>query len=259
MLSANSALRRLPPRLDKKQLVFLEGICHAADIASLAYSRLQHVLTRIALQTQPGPVDQFACAAAFLDAWALADAIDRFRQLWKFLPGAVFPDPTPTEPSFEQIAQPVRDLRNVADHPAQRADYVVAERTPPLGILSWVTLLEPRGREGLTCMLRPGTFVPGCSAYLVNAASGMIPPGQQTAMIHLEAGEYRADLSAVMAAFAVRVLELETGVARMLRELDLSDPGAGSDYLIALRFRFNDDKTMMTLDPEQPIAGSRRL
>jgi hypothetical protein len=87
----------------------------------------------------------------------------------------------------------------------------------------------------------------------------MIPPGEQTAMIHLEAGEYRADLSAVMAAFVVRVRELETEVARMVRELNLSDPGAGSDYLIALRFHFNDDKTVMTLAPEQPVAGSRRL
>ena len=215
-------------------------------------------MTQVALQTQPGPIDQFACAAVFLDAWALVDAIDRFRQLWTSMPGAVFGDPLPNEPSFAQIAQPVRELRNVADHPVQRADYVVAERTPPLGIISWVTLLEPGGREGLTCVLRPGTFVPGCSAYLVNAASGAIPPGQQTAMIHLEAGEHRADLSAVVAAFAVRVLDLETGVARMLRELDLSDPGAGSDYLIALRFHFNDDKTTMTLDPTTN-CGSRRL
>jgi hypothetical protein len=45
MLSDRSILRRLPSGLNQKQLVFLDGIRHAAEITWLAYLRLEATLT----------------------------------------------------------------------------------------------------------------------------------------------------------------------------------------------------------------------
>ena len=39
MLSFDSPLRRLPPQLDVRQLVFCDGVRHAAEIADLAFER----------------------------------------------------------------------------------------------------------------------------------------------------------------------------------------------------------------------------
>ena len=86
MISRDSILRRLPPELDRKQALFLDGIRHAGEIAGLAYPRLQATLTTIAVeQLEPERADPLF-TSAFLDAWSLVDVIDRFRALWLLLP-----------------------------------------------------------------------------------------------------------------------------------------------------------------------------
>ena len=56
IIRTDSVLRQLPVGLDRKQALFLDGIRHAAEIMSLAYSRLTTTLTRIA-QSDPDRPD----------------------------------------------------------------------------------------------------------------------------------------------------------------------------------------------------------
>jgi hypothetical protein len=68
----------LPLELDATQALFLDGIRHAHELATLSYQRLAKRLQGIALQQAAGgPVEDVT--EPFLYAWALVDAVDRLR------------------------------------------------------------------------------------------------------------------------------------------------------------------------------------
>jgi len=224
-------LRRLPASMNSKEVLFLDGIRHAAEISSLAYSRLQTTLTHIATAVPKEEEADALYCAAFLDAWAVVDAIDRFRALWTLLPIPVRSEPADGNPNFTTISQPVRDLRNVADHLAQRADYVIAQRGSALGVLSWFTVTDAAKVEGLSCVIVPGTLRLGTSEVsMVNPAGKAIE--LPTGLIHLAAGGYSACLSDVIPAMALRVAQLEQALEATFVQLGVTSSIARADLLI---------------------------
>ena len=206
MISKDSILRRLPPTLDRKQALYFDGIRHCGEIASLAYSRLKETLTEISLKEQEPESSGALFTSAFLDAWSLVDVIDRFRAIWISLPNSQPAPPSKGAPSFAEIAKPIRDLRNVADHMAQRADYVIAHKGTALGVLSWFTILKLEPLEGVICTIVLGTMQPG-SAPVVNPAGKQIEI--PTGLVHLSAGEFTANLSDTLPEMETRIHELE--------------------------------------------------
>ena len=120
MISRESILRRLSPNMDRRQALFLDGIRHTGEIAGLAHRRLTQTLTQIATTDPQDEEADLLYTAAFLDAWALVDVIDRFRTLWRLLPHASHAQPAPGAPTFAELSQSIRDLRNVADHLGSR-------------------------------------------------------------------------------------------------------------------------------------------
>ncbi|WP_162932514.1 hypothetical protein [Solimonas sp. K1W22B-7] len=230
MIHTTSILRRLPADIDRKQLLFFDGIRHAAEIVSLAYSRLQSTLTHIALSEDTKEASA-AFPVAFLDAWAVVDGIDRFRVLWKLMPGAPPSSPKDGESTFEEISQPVRNLRNVADHLAQRADYIIAQNGTALGSLSWYTALRQDGREGIICSIAPGTQVKG-HHRVANPAGRTIE--YPTGLVQLSAGEYQACLSDVLPHMEQRIRELEGGLDSALAAMNLTGRQAGTDLLVKI-------------------------
>ncbi|MGH8554039.1 MAG: hypothetical protein ACREUD_00410 [Gammaproteobacteria bacterium] len=250
MLSENSILRRLPPGVNPKQLVFVDGIRHAAEIAALAYSRLESTLTWIVSNTHDSPPQSQAYTTAFLDAWAVVDAVDRFRLLWKMFPGITFAEPQdPSARSFDEIAQPVRNLRNVADHLAQHAEYVAASGNPVLGLLSWITFPSEESDDGFSCVLAPGTRSAIKLALVNPAGGGYFSVPRRTGMIHLAAGEHRANLSEVLPEMRSRVEELEHGLAEQIRLLGLEGKQAGGDHFLALTFKAGAADTSIETQP----------
>lgn len=236
MLSDNSILRRLPPGLNRTQSVFLDGIRHSAEIAWLAYVRLENTLTWVVDNTDASPPDGSAYTAAFMDAWSVVDSIDRFRMLWRMLPGVVHTSPPNSElNSFEAISQPIRRLRNVTDHLAQRAEYVAASGHPVLGLLTWITCPSDRDDHVLCCLLAPGTRANG-NWTLVNPADGaFVSASNRTGSIHLAAGEHRANLSASIVEMQSRVRQLEAELQEQMRVHGLEGRQAGGDHFLALR------------------------
>lgn len=235
MIDRDSILRRLPANLDRRQVLFLDGIRHAAEIASFAHRRLQATLTQLAVGEHEGAKADNLYTSAFLDAWSLVDVIDRFRTLWKLLPYSTPAAPLPGTKSFAEITQSIRDLRNVSDHLGQRADYVVAQKGTALGVLSWFTALRPDGLEGVICTLVPGTLQSG-SAHAVNPAGRMIE--LPTGLIHLAAGEHKACLSEALPEMAVRVADLEAALQRGINDLDAKPSQAGADLLVKMNVSF---------------------
>jgi len=134
LIAQDSPLLRLPTQLNPKQTLFFDGIRHAAELADYAYTRLVESLTKIAVAASQREA-QGSYTAPFLDAWAVVDSIDRLRGLLRLAPGVTSIPRSDGQPGFSEKTQVIRDLRNVADHIAERADYVIAEKSPALGAM----------------------------------------------------------------------------------------------------------------------------
>jgi hypothetical protein len=240
MIEANSILRRLPEGLDRKQALFLDGIRHASEITAFAYARLQRMLTQIAVTEKVDEQRRDCYTSAFLDAWTVVDAIDRFRSLWSLIPRAFgaaqsTQNEPHNKPTFAEMTQPIRNLRNVADHLAQRVDYVIANKGTALGVLSWFTMTKQEPLEGLVCTLMPGTLQ-ATTAQMVNPAGQEIE--MPTGVIHLAAGEHRASLSSVIPEMVVRIRDLEMQLERYIAKLDPAPKRAAADALMKMAVKF---------------------
>jgi len=81
----DSPVRRPPEGLSRRQLLILDGLRFAAEMATLAYERLTAELAAIA--RMQGPPSTRAIASAMLDAWSIVDAVHRFNDLcWRIFP-----------------------------------------------------------------------------------------------------------------------------------------------------------------------------
>lgn len=210
MIGQNSILRRIPPNLDPKQALFLDGIRHAAEFVEFAHRRLVETLTQLALTEQSGPDRRTMYTSAFLDAWSIVDAVDRFRALWSLLPGSMPAAKSPDTKTFADLSNSIRELRNVADHLATKADKVVARKGSALGWLSWFTILsaDADGVKGLICTLMPGTLGRKLQGMMVNPAGRKVDT-PSTGMIELSAGQHKANLSDIIPEMALRISALE--------------------------------------------------
>lgn len=236
MISEDSILRRLPSQIDRKQLLFLDGMRHAAEIVCLAYSRLQLSLTKIA-HDDDASQSKKDITSSYLDAWAIVDAVDRFRLLWRLAPGREDSDSDNTT-GFEEQAKAIKNLRDVSDHLAQRADYIVAQNATALGILGWFTATKEDGSQGVICTLAPGTIQKG-SHPVVNPGgrSGEFP----TSMIQLSAGEYTACLSDVLPHMEKIIKGIEESISEFLRKNGLEGQQAGSDVVLKMSVNTKPD------------------
>jgi hypothetical protein len=233
VITHDSPLRRLPPGLNRQQTLYLDGIRHAAEIADFAHLRLRETLTHLALtHDQPDLKRAPLFTAAFLDAWAIVDAIDRLRSLLQQMPGVI---ERSQGRGFGEVIQGIRDLRNVADHLATRVDYVIAKKSTALGVLSWFTLVDAEQGRGLSCMIVPGTLSTSDQVVVNPAGKKFQLP---TGLIHLAAGEYRVDLSETMAKVGQVVSTLEQSLEQALQDAGVAGEHAGADLMVTVGIVF---------------------
>lgn len=252
MISEDSPLLRLPLGLVPDQKVMFDGIRHAAEISWLAFRRLDSALTWLVDAPVDDPGRKDVITAAYLDAWSLVDAIDRFRSLWKILPRDNSAPP-PGVVTFGEISQAVRDVRNVTDHLATRISYVVAKGNPTMGALTWVTFDSGSKTHFKTCMLTAGTAREG-TWHAVNPAGLKVifGPSQRTAHIHIAAGEYRANLSEVIPEMQKRLKSLEKDLEESYRRQNVEGQQAGGDFFIALAGRMDSDEGGVLFSSDVP-------
>lgn len=238
LVAHDSSLRKLPARLDRKQLLFLDGIRQAAEIASLAYSRMTETLTAVALSEQP--TDEFIrhnTTAAFLDAWAFVDAVDRFRTLWKQLPHDDGDSWLVAETeALDRVMQPIRNLRNVADHIAQRMDLVISRNSAALGVLSWFTATGRDPVIGFMCAIVPGTVTMQDAELLSPSGRSFAWP---TGAVWLEEGGYKTCLCDVIPHIRSHIKNLESMVSSGNENLFKAEAFAPCDVLCKAFVRFD--------------------
>jgi hypothetical protein len=216
LLGRQSVLRRIPVNIDPKQAIFLDGIRHTVEIMDVAYNRLRETLTKLALSPPTSDELPNISSHVFLDAWAFVDAIDRFRTLYMQMPGIKFGTKKDGIPTLQEATQEFRNLRNVADHLAQRADFVLSRNSAALGELSWLTGVQLQPEViAWHCTLRPGTLRSAPSMPTNSIVSTLDWP---TDSIRLSAGGYEGNLSEVRAHIAIRIKHLETQLQNVFEQ-----------------------------------------
>ena len=216
LLGRDSVLRQIPVNLDPKQALFLDGIRHAVEIMDVAYVRLRNALTLLALNPPVSNELPSISSHAFLDAWSFVDAIDRFRMMYTQMPGMKFGAAKPNIPPLREVLQEFRNLRNVADHLASRADFVLSRSGAALGELTWLTGVQLQPEViAWHCTLRPGTLQSAPQVQTDPIVSTLDWP---TDSIRLSAGGYEGNLSMVRAHIAVRIRHLETQLQALFHQ-----------------------------------------
>jgi hypothetical protein len=163
-------------------------------------------LTEIA-HDEGGRAKSASVTSALADAWSIVDAIDRFAALIKLLPARDEAAANSIADYIEAV-KPIRLLRNVTDHLAQRVPYLVAHKMPAMGRLRWFTPTSLA--SGRSCLLIPGTVRPANTMPLINPVGREIrlPSG----LVVLEAGEYEASLCDAVGATELVVRHLEESI-----------------------------------------------
>ena len=229
MLDENTILRQVPAATNPKQALFIDGIRHAVEIIDLAYGRLRNTLTRTALNPPSSSELPKISAQAFLDAWTMIDAIDRFRMLYLQMPGISFPPPKEGVKTLQEALEPFRNLRNVADHLAQRADYIVSRGGAAFGTLSWLTGFKIVPMTAWYCTLMPGTIRSQPEFRKDPLVSTLAWP---TDRITLIAGEYEGNLSSVRPHIELRIKHFEEQLKNAFDKLNLRDSPTASDVFM---------------------------
>jgi hypothetical protein len=228
LLGRDSSLRSIPVNVDAKQAFYLDGMRHAVEIMDVSFGRLRSALTRLARHPPASNDLPGISAGLFLDAWAMVDAIDRFRTLYHSMPGMKPRAPKEEIPRLYEALQPFRELRNVGDHVAQRADFVLARDDAALGELTWLTgaRLVPTV-VAWHCVLRPGTLR---KEYPLPTDPIETTLDWPTDNIRLIAGGFEGNLSAVRAIVAGRVRHLEAQLVKIFAKPEYEHAAVMNDF-----------------------------
>lgn len=234
MLSDDSILRRIPVTIEPKQALFIDGIRHAVEMIDLAYSRLRENLSNLALNPPKSGTLPKLVPYVFLDAWAMVDAIDRFRMLYSQMPGISFGESEPGIITLKDATKPFRELRNVADHLSQRADFVVSQGGAALGTLTWLTGFEINPPTLWFCTLRPGTIRTTPEFRKEPIKTTIDWPTDQICLL---AGGFEGNLSTIRPHIELRVRHFENQLKSAFEKHGVTESPVASDVFLRQPYR----------------------
>lgn len=139
LIPENSPLRRPPSTFSRRQVLLLDGIRYAAEMAHIAYGRLsKHLQSVGASTTEPRVLDT---AVAMLDAWSIVDSAHRFRDLVENMPG--LPNST-WKRLLHDRTEDIAALRDCVQHQLGEIDRLCSRGGQLWGYLSWAEVREGR-------------------------------------------------------------------------------------------------------------------
>lgn len=171
----DSPLRKPPSELSRRQVLFLDGIRYAAEMADLAYERLSDGLQGIARpEAEPSTRD---IAAVMLDAWSMIDAVHRFVDLASSLPGL---SQGTWLRLLRQRSSDALALRDDVQHQIERVATLIADGNQIWGYISWAATDENGKHTGKWLMISPGADYVGDNWNFIgpNKLPFPVPPGR---------------------------------------------------------------------------------
>jgi len=207
----DSPLRRPPPNLSRRQVLILDGLRYAAEMADVAYERLYLQLQDIARSTAEPTTREIA--AAMLDAWSVVDSVHRFVDLANTMPGLAH---GPWLRRVRQQCADALDLRDAVQHQAGEIARLLEKGGQVWGYLSWAATDEKGRYTGKWLMISPGADYVGDRWFFIGPAT--VPLRLRRGRIRLNAFDRRVYLSrsvlAVLEATAHIAAELDAGRVR---------------------------------------------
>jgi len=226
-ISDNSPLRRIPLQLNHRQAYFLDGIRYSIEMAGLALFRLRKTLCDLTRNCGKSFSTHLEFVSAVLDAWSIVDSVDRLRGLLKCDPGIKHWEGLSI---FDKDTSGIRDLRNSIQHINANIDKMISKKLPVMGVLSWITVLDPTSKSGFSCSLVAGALFKAIVSPVVN------PSGKNIALpvdfITLTAGSCSVCLSDVMRSVEWLMINMEEHLRKQFTDL----PRAGADLIACLHF-----------------------
>lgn len=224
-------LQRLPQNLDRKQMLFLDGIRYSVETAETAYSRLRKTLLTLTNRSLEKKNLRIASLTtrAVLDAWVIIDSIHRLRGLLRQMPRVK--QRAPYLVSFYKQTEKIEKLRNLVQHLNNEMDNLVLKKLPVWGTLNWVAIPGSVAGTYYSCSLTPGSLFGRVTPFVNPVGKDLQPPID---LIRLTAVE-SVNLSQLMDRVETIIALMEKQLRNQLKGLPL----AGSDIFIILEIAPN--------------------
>ena len=189
LVPADSLLRRVPTSVERRTVLYLDGIRYSIESFELSSLRLARVLDQLAKRTDDTPDLGDLILEATTDAWSMIDAVHRLRELLSQLPGL-----RKNEPELQVFLRGtavIEDLRHFFQHFRTEIDSFHERGMPLWGTLSWAhTDAESELPENHTIV--PGTFFRGA---WVATCTFDTHEGRYVERVLLHAGPKKVDLA----------------------------------------------------------------
>jgi hypothetical protein len=150
----DSKLRRLPPALNERQSIYLDGIRYAIEMADIAYSRLAQNLLAYSIHSDTSPKKLTQHADLFLDAWSFVDSVHRLREIAMQMP--ITKKNAPGLVAFLNSTKHAEEMRHIGQHLRRELDAIEQRHQPVHGILSWIYVIDIERRLFRSCSAWPG-------------------------------------------------------------------------------------------------------
>jgi hypothetical protein len=162
LIPIGSPLRLVPDSLDRRSVLYLDGIRYAIHIFDLSGVRLTHTLSALSVDSTPAENLAEQIAVAMSDAWTMVDAMHRLRELLSQLPG--LKKNLPELQVFLRQTSAIEGLRHFYQHFRTEIDTFTEVGMPLWGTLSWV-YTDPDSGENSNFTIIPGTFFEGATVH----------------------------------------------------------------------------------------------
>ncbi len=184
-----SPLRTVPIRVERKSILYFDGVRYSFHIFEMASNRLLRTIQ--GLQSSPSDPSALteAIAAAMSDAWLMIDSVHRLRELLQQLPR--LKKNQAELQIFLKRTSKVEDLRHFFQHFRNNIDAFAEKAMPLWGTLSWAST-DPTTGDPVNFTLIPGTFFPGA---ISSGCAFSTPEGTFVDRILLDAGAITIDLA----------------------------------------------------------------
>ena len=244
LLGDESPLRKIPVQLERRQVLFLDGIRYAIEMAALAYSHLYQIVLgstqRIAeaegTQSVGGRPTNTALevAAALLEAWSFVDSINRLRELLVGMPG--LKKRTPEFRIFLSKTETFLKLRNAVQHLRGEIERLTHSGEPVWGSVGWVAVFEHPPEIVRSCSIYGGTVYPDLVRPVINPFSKpMAPPVDR---LTLSAHGHTVSLTEIYENLELFTRALEKVMQESIgRDLPSECPTHAADVVVCLEFR----------------------
>lgn len=227
-------LQRLPQNLDRKQMLFLDGIRYSVEMAETAYERLRKTLLTLTnryLEKKRLRIESLT-AQAILDAWVIIDSVHRLRGLLRQMPRVK--QKTPNLVTFYKQTEKVEKLRNLVQHLNHEIDDLVRENLPVWGTLNWVAIPDSVDNTYYSCSLTPGSQFGRVNPFINPIGKDLQPPIDLIELYAIEP----VNLSQLMDKVEAIISSIEQQLRSQIKGLPL----AGSDMFLILELAPNINK-----------------